>query len=204
VGRASPVRTGSKEFLTGIGKLPVEGSVRVDKSGLVGDTICNRVHHGGNDQAVYAYSQDDYDWWSERLNRPLTAGTYGENLTIAGMPSSLYVGDRLSIGEVVIEATAPRIPCATLAAVIGDPGFGLQFRDAERPGIYFRVISPGNISAGDRVRLIPVAKGVVTTRDLFRFVYERNPDPERLRSFLDAPVAFRMRGKLESKLDSTA
>ena len=113
-------------------------------------------------------------------------------------------GDRLSIGEVVIEATAPRIPCGTLAAVIGDADFGLQFRDAERPGVYFRVISPGEISAGDRVRLIPVAKGIVTTQDLFRFVYERNPDPERLCSFLDAPVASRMRGKLASKLGSTA
>ena len=80
---------------------------------------------------------------------------------------------------------------------------GLGISDAERPGVYFRVISPGDISAGDRVRLIPVAKGIVTTQDLFHFVYERNPDPARLRSFLDAPVASRMRGQLESKLDST-
>jgi MOSC domain-containing protein YiiM len=119
------------------------------------------------------------------------------------MPSNLYVGDRLSIGEVLLEATAPRIPCATLAAVIGDPAFGLQFRNAERPGVYFRVVSTGDLAVGDRVTLVPVAQKIVSIRDLFRFVYDRNPDRERVCSYLDAPVASRMRGKLESALNSS-
>jgi MOSC domain-containing protein YiiM len=119
------------------------------------------------------------------------------------MPSNLYVGDRLSIGEVVIEATAPRIPCATLAAVIGDADFGLKFRAAERPGTYFRVLSTGKISLGDPVFLSPAAHRVVSIRDLFRLAFERNPDPGRVRSFLDAPIASRMRGKLENALDAT-
>jgi MOSC domain-containing protein YiiM len=44
--------------------------------------------------------------------------------------------------------TAPRIPCGTLALRMGDPGFVKQFRAAERPGLYCRVVRAGDIQVG--------------------------------------------------------
>ena len=38
--------------------------VRVHELGLPGDAIMATEHHGGADQAIYAYSTDDYDWWA--------------------------------------------------------------------------------------------------------------------------------------------
>ena len=52
---------------TGIYKRPQSGRVKVDFSGLEGDVICNSKHHGGADQAVYAYSMEDYMFWRHSL-----------------------------------------------------------------------------------------------------------------------------------------
>ena len=99
-------------------------------------------HHGGPDQAVYVYLSEDYDWWSKTLGRPIAPGTFGDNITISGLTSAdLAIGDRLIAGDVVIEVTTPRIPCNTLAARMGDPGFVKAYRDAGRPGAYCRVIA---------------------------------------------------------------
>ena len=82
--------------------------------------------------------------------RPAIApGTFGDNLTISGITSAdLAIGDRLIAGDVVLEVTAPRIPCGTLAARMDDPGFVKAYRDAARPGAYCRVIKEGEVRAG--------------------------------------------------------
>ena len=200
VGRLETISFGSKTMKTGICKYPVEGPVEVTNEGLPGDAIVAVRHHGGADQAIYAYSADDYDWWSEKTGRELSPGLFGENLTIRDMPTDMRVGDRLLIGEVVLEATAPRIPCDTFATRMGDRSFGLQFREAERPGIYFRVLNEGQIKAGDPVTLVESADHDVTILDLFRYKYRSDHDPSTLKRYLEAPIAERMRADIESKL----
>ena len=109
VGREETIDHGNRRFTTGIRKRPVDGAVYIGADSVAGDTISDKKHHGGADQVVYAYSADDYEWWSAQLGRELAPGTFGENLTIEGLPTDLNVGDRLLIGEVLLEATAPRI-----------------------------------------------------------------------------------------------
>lgn len=53
-----------KSGRSGIDKRTVDGPVLLTASGVEGDTICDVKHHGGPDQAVYAYSTDDLAWWS--------------------------------------------------------------------------------------------------------------------------------------------
>ena len=200
VGQAETISSGSKTKRTGIRKLPVRGTVQVTSDGLPGDAIVAVRHHGGPDQAIYAYSADDYDWWAQTTGNDFYPGLFGENLTIRDMPTDMRVGDRLLIGEVVLEATAPRIPCDTFATRMQDPGFGLRFRDAERPGIYFRVLNEGEIAAGDPVTFVESADHDVTILDLFRYKYRLRHDPEELRRLLDAPIAERMRAEIEDQL----
>jgi len=202
VGLAETIAVGAGPLETGIFKHPVSGPVRVVTEGLVGDAILDTTHHGGVDQAVYAYSLDDYDWWAEQSDREFFPGLFGENLTIRGLPTDMHVGDRLLIGEVVLEATAPRIPCNTLAARMEDSGFGLTFRKAERPGIYFRVLNEGEISAGDAVTAVETVEHDVTILELFRFKYRLSHGPDELRRYLDAPIAERMRAAIEHQLES--
>ena len=53
-------------------------------SGVVGDAIISRKHHGGETQAVYAVAREEMDWWGEQLDRELADGMFGENLTTVG------------------------------------------------------------------------------------------------------------------------
>ena len=200
VGRVETIRHGSKSHDTGICKQPLNGPVRLTEQGIPGDAIVSTEHHGGPDQAIYAYSADDYDWWRMQDGREYFPGQFGENLTIRDLPSDMHVGDRLLIGEVVLEATAPRIPCDTFAARMQDSGFGLRFREAERPGIYFRVLNEGEVMVGDAVTLVECAAQDVSIVDLFRFKYARKHDPAVLRRLLEAPLAERMRTEIEKKL----
>lgn len=187
-------------MVTGICKRPAEGPVLLTEAGMEGDAVVDVEHHGGLDQAIYAYSGDDYEWWTSVGGRRFEPGAFGENLTIQGMPADMRVGDRLLIGEVVLEATAPRIPCSTLATRIGDSGFGLEFREAERPGVYFRVLNPGSVQVGDAVTLVESDSTDVSIMDLFRFYYALRHEEATLLRYLEAPLASRFRAKVEAKL----
>lgn len=203
-GRVETIAYDAKSHETGICKYPVDGAVRLNSLGIPGDAILSTRHHGGLDQAIYAYSTDDYDWWSNEAGLEWSPGLFGENLTIRDLPTDMHVGDRLLIGEVVLEATAPRIPCDTFAARMQDRGFGLAFRKAERPGIYFRVLNEGEIVAGDVVTLVESSEFDVSILDLFRHKYRLQHDPDELRRLLQAPVAERFRSQIEEKLSALA
>ncbi len=201
VGGASPIEGARKSGKTGIYKRPVRGSVEVLSGGLAGDTISDTENHGGPDQAVYVFGSPDYEWWSEVLGLELPPGTFGENLTVAGLESAaVCVGDRLGIGSVVLEVTAPRIPCQTLAVRMGDPAFLKRFRRAERPGVYCRVVREGEVRAGGSVAYTPYAGERVPVLEVFRAFFEPDPGEEVLRRLLSVPIAVRARSEYEKQL----
>ena len=201
VGRETPIEGAGKSSRTGIFKRPVDGPVEITALGLAGDTITDTRNHGGSDQAVYVFGAPDYEWWSEELGKALRPGTFGENLTVSGFESAAAcVGDRLRVGPVVLEVTAPRIPCGTLAARMGQPSFLKRFRRAERPGVYCRVIVPGRVRAGDAVEHAPFGGERVPVIEVFRTFFDPGPDEGTLRRHLAAPIAVRARQIDEERL----
>ncbi len=200
VGRAE-LLPGTREPRTGIMKRPQAKPVRINRLGLADDAICNTRHHGGPDQAVYLYGQPDYDWWSATLDHELPPGTFGENLTVADMASaSIHIGDRFTIGAVVLEVTSPRIPCATLAARMGDKRFVKQFTKAERPGVYCRVMQEGEVRAGDAVVHDAYEGERVGVLELFRTFNRRDLDTKTIRRYLAVPMHHKERAVLEEML----
>ena len=185
-----------KSYKTGIFKTPVDGPVMVDREGLIGDAICNRKHHGGPEQAVYGLGSVDLDWWSADLGRTLAPGTLGENIVVEGIDSRrVAVGDRFETESVTLEVTSTRIPCATLTARMGDPGFARRFRDAGRPGFYCRVLRDGTLAPGDAVTYHPFEGDKVTMPELLKTLGRNLPDADRLR-YLAAPISDRLRAGL--------
>ncbi len=72
----------------------------VGGSGLAGDAVCDLRHHGGSDQAVYAFAREELDAWQRLLDgRELANGAFGENLTTAGIDvSGALIGERWRVG----------------------------------------------------------------------------------------------------------
>ncbi|HET9216420.1 MAG TPA: MOSC domain-containing protein [Terriglobia bacterium] len=201
VGRASPVQNGKLSRQTGIYKFPVPGPTAVMREGLDGDDICDSKNHGGVDQALYVYGAPDYEWWSKALGRELPPGTFGENLTISDLVSAhIWIGDRLHIGTVTLEVTAPRVPCRTLSTRMGDAGFVKRFREAERPGLYCRVIHEGIVRAGQPVTLERHSGESVSALEIFRDFYAASLDEATLRRHLAAPIAIRDRSAKQAQL----
>lgn len=192
---------GDRKIKTGILKMPVEEPVQVGELGLEGDVQVSKKHHGGPDQALYLYSAEDYAWFSEQVGRDLAPGTFGENLTLSGFGTSdVYIGDRFVVGEVLLEVTAPRIPCATFAARMNDTGFVKRFKEAERPGVYVRVLRTGEVHAGDEITYERGGSDV-SALELFRSYYRRKLDAAALERILAAPIAERARRDYEHKLE---
>ena len=148
------VRRG-RPLMSAIGKLPVDGRVRVAGVNVDGDEQADRRVHGGPDKAVYAYASEDTAWWAARLARELGPGAFGENLTLAGVDvSGAVIGERWRIGTVELEVAQPRFPCAKLATKFGDPTFVRLFGQANRPGAYLRIVVEGELGAGDAVQVL--------------------------------------------------
>lgn len=187
--------------VTGIFKEPQTGSVWVGTLGLENDAICDTAHHGGPDQAVYLYGVEDYAFWSRELGRVLAPGTFGENLTIAGLESAkLNIGDRFMRGSLVLEVTSPRIPCRTFAARMEDKYFVKKFMDAARPGIYCRVLGEGAIKAGDALTFLPFDGEQVSVLELNTSWSRTDLEPSELQRFLATPLHSGLRHKWQELL----
>jgi MOSC domain-containing protein YiiM len=155
--------------VTAIDKRPVEGPVTVHPLGLTGDIQASRKHHGGPTKAVYAYAQDDADFWSAELGREVTPGLFGENLRVSGVDAShAVIGERWSVGDqVVLEVTMPRTPCVNFARYLGERSWVRRFAEANRVGTYLSVVTKGSISAGDTIRVTDVPDHGITAAQVY-------------------------------------
>ena len=137
---------------TAIWKEPVAGRLPVLAEQVSGDHQADPTVHGGPAKAVYSYASEDYAWWSEELGETLGPGTFGENLTTAGIDlSDLRIGEQVRAGTALLEVTAPRFPCWKLGFRMGTQKFPRRFLEAARAGTYFGVVEEGDVGAGDSI-----------------------------------------------------
>ncbi len=143
---------GGRPVMSAIGKVPVAGRVRVAGVNVEGDDQADRRVHGGPDKAVYAYAAEDTGWWAEGLRRELGPGAFGENLTVEGVDvTGAVIGERWRVGTVELEVCQPRRPCMKLARRFDDLLMVRRFALACRPGAYLRIVTEGEIGAGDAI-----------------------------------------------------
>jgi MOSC domain-containing protein YiiM len=175
------------EDRTAIDKRPVDGRVVVSvpgdsEVGLTGDQIYDRKHHGGPDQAIYAYAAEDRAWWAAELGREIAPGAFGENLSTEGLDvTGAVIGECWQIGDdgVLLEVTAPRIPCRTFQGWMDEQHWVKRFTAHGAPGAYLRILSPGTVSAGDAIDVVARPEHGVTIGDVF--VIRRAPADGLLR-----------------------
>lgn len=195
---------------TGIGKEPVDvilvsdpGPQRVvdgaGVSGVAGDHVGDGRHHGGSDQAVYAFAREELDRWERELGRELPHGMFGENLTTADLDvDAAEVGDRWRVGTALLEVRGPRVPCATFAERLGERGWVKRFAGHGRSGAYLQVLEPGAIRPGDAIEVTPSGSGLTLPTYLRAWF----GDVDAARAAIDsAALSGRRRSELERLLD---
>lgn len=168
-GAVRPLRIGSRNVPSGIGKAAVTGPVAVMPLGLLGDEQADLSVHGGLDKAVYAYPLAHYALWEAQrsqqgaslFNDALPMGFMGENLTIDGLlETDVWIGDLLHFPGCSLRVTAPREPCSKFNAVMGLRDAGRTMVEHLCPGFYLSVAQPGPIEAGQAFTLEPGTRGL--------------------------------------------
>ena len=160
VGLPQLVEINGKQVLTGIYKKPVDNRVWLNKLTLMGYGQADKSVHGEFHQIVYSYPLEHYKNWQSRLNlSDLIFGTFGENFTMTGLlEDEICVGDILQIGSAqtgaVVQVTMPRISCFKFDHKIGRPEALDEFLRSGRSGFYQRVLTEGEVGAGDAITLL--------------------------------------------------
>lgn len=157
--------------------------------GVSGDEQADHENHGGLDKAVLAYSADHYDYWRETLGLvDIGYGAFGENLTIAGSEeSTVCIGDRWHSGEVLFEVSQPRQPCWKLGRrwqVVDLPKRVIQ---NGRSGWYFRVLNPGDLTAGESIELVSRPRPNWSVARASRLLYHEPDNVAGLQELADVP-----------------
>lgn len=137
-------------------------TVHIGTDGLDGDWQRNRKYHGGPLRAVCLFPLEHIEALRAE-GHPIAPGDVGENITTAGVPWAQVVpGAQLQLGATcVLEITRYTEPCRTIrhAFAGGDSDRIAQDRHPGWSRVYARVITPGEVAAGDPITVVstPVA-----------------------------------------------
>ena len=184
VGEVREVEHRGETITTGIWKYPVAGRVALEGVNFAGDDQADRTVHGGPDKAVYAYAQEDYEYWRVDEGVETAPGLFGENLTLLGLDlRDSMIGDQWHVGSTILEIVQPRLPCFKLGIRMDDPRFLKRFLSAGRVGAYLRVIREGDVGASDAIVVTRMPDGGVTLREMVDALQDRT----KARALLRAP-----------------
>jgi MOSC domain-containing protein YiiM len=183
---------GGSVGVTAIDKRPVSDSREVTTAGVAGDQRADIEFHGMPEQAVYAYAQEDYEWWEAELGTEFKPGVFGENLTTSNIDvTNAVIGQTWKVGSALLQVTGPRIPCGTFARWLDREQWVKKFMQEGMPGTYFRVLESGEISAGVAIEIVDTPEHGVTVSDVYQLV-SGDRDADRLARVLacaDLPEA---------------
>ena len=165
-----------RTITTGIYKQPVVGRVALRRLNLEGDGQADLTVHGGEAKAVYCYPLAHYDYWKAELpDRRFSMGMFGENFTTEGLlESTVFVGDRFSIGSAEVVVTQPRLPCYKLGVRFASDDMVKRFLASARTGFYLTVTREGVVAAQDEIVFIDREPHSVPVAEITRLYLAKN------------------------------
>ncbi|WP_328733210.1 MOSC and FAD-binding oxidoreductase domain-containing protein [Streptomyces caniferus] len=173
VGLPKDVSWHGRTVHTGIWKSPVTGPRMVRRLNVDGDGQGDLAGHGGEMRAVMVYQLDSYRYWQHELGRDdFVLGQFGENFTVEGLADDeVCIGDRYRIGDAVFEVTQPRVTCYRVGLRMDDARMPALLVSHRRPGFYFRVITEGEVEAGQNIVKISAGPGRMTVTEADGLLY---------------------------------
>lgn len=204
-GGISPV--GPAGYLSGIRKRRLDGPAEVTTEGVVGDEIFDRSVHGGPDRAMNVFASEYYEQLKASFpepEEPWQPGGFGENLSISGLlDHEVRVGDVYRLGEVLVQVTQPRAPCAKLNGRFGLNQLARHVQQNRMTGWYVRVLKTGRLAAGEPMVLVSRGDEAYTL-DRFWDLVLNHESPDRValaRLAAYEPLSQEWKDKLTQRVD---
>ncbi|GAS98243.1 flavodoxin reductase family protein [Mycolicibacterium canariasense] len=207
VGMPKDVPWKGRTVHTGAWKAPVTGPRMLRRLNIDGDGQGDTAGHGGENRAVLVYQVASYQHWAREFGRDdLVPGVLGENLTVDGLPDDeVCIGDRYRIGDAVVEVTQPRVTCYRAGLRIGEPRMAALLVAHRRTGFYCRVLTEGEIEAGQDIVKIDDGPERVTVAEMDALLYLPGHSRDDLERGLRIPaLSPGWRQSLQSLLDQAA
>jgi ferredoxin-NADP reductase/MOSC domain-containing protein YiiM len=190
VGLPKNVPWQGKTVYTAVWKHPVHGAAMVRRLNIDGDGQGDLAGHGGEQRAVLVYQIESYQYWQRYLGRDdFGYGQFGENLTVDGLADDeVCIGDRYRIGQAEFEVTQPRVTCYRVGLRLGEPELPALLVGHHRPGFYMRVLTEGQIQAGDAIIKTGIGPHALSVADTDALLYLPGRDRDKLRIAVQIPA----------------
>ncbi len=158
---------------TGVWKQAVSGPRMVRRLNIDGDGQGDLGGHGGEQRAVLVYQMDSYRHWQAELGRDdFVYGQFGENFTVDGLADDeVCIGDRYRIGGARFEVTQPRVTCYRVGLRLDEPRMAALMVSHRRPGFYLRVLTEGEVEAGDEIVKVESGPEGMTVAEIDALLY---------------------------------
>ncbi|HEX4360998.1 MAG TPA: MOSC and FAD-binding oxidoreductase domain-containing protein [Pseudonocardia sp.] len=207
VGLPKTVPWGIRSVYTGVWKSPVQGARKVRRLNIDGDGQGDLGGHGGENRAVLVYQVESYRHWRDHFCREdIEFGAFGENFTVEGLgDDQVCIGDRFRIGDAEFEVTQPRVTCFRVGMRLGEPDLPALLVAHHRPGFYLRVLTEGEVRAGDEIFQIGEGPQRMTVAEIDALLYLPHRETENLRRALRIPaLSAGWQGSFRELLDTAA
>ena len=190
VGMPRDVTWQGRTVHTAVWKAPVSGPQMVRRLNIDGDGQGDLTGHGGEQRAVFVYQIGSYRYWQDQLDRSdFSYGQFGENFTVDGLADDeVCIGDRYQIGGAVFEVTQPRVTCFRVGIRLDDPRIPALLVSRHRPGFYFRVLTEGEVQAGQDVIKLSSGPENMTVAEIDGLLYLPGHPRRQVRRALRIPA----------------
>ncbi|KAL1645565.1 hypothetical protein SLS61_008248 [Didymella pomorum] len=189
---------------TAIFKINIPGPVVVTEDGISGDEHAYEPHRSP-DKALLHYCTSHYDEWSGEIpasEAHFKPGAFGENIFSAEVNErNVCIGDRIAMGDIVVEVTEPRAPCYKLNHRFEVKDMAKRTQTLFRTGWLYRIIKPGTIAAGDAVRLLERPHPDWTVARVEYYLFLETNNVERMREIVEIPqLGWEIKDKFRARL----
>jgi MOSC domain-containing protein YiiM/ferredoxin-NADP reductase len=196
---------GNGKIEAAIYKGPLTGPVEICETGIPTDEHAFHLH-GGPDKALLHYCTSHYDEWKKELpasEHHFKPGAFGENLFNREVSEmNLCIGDRLSIGEIIVEVSEPRGPCYKLNHRFEVKDMAKRTQTLLRTGWMYRIIKTGTVEAGDMISLLERPHPEWTVARVMYYLFIETNNVEMMKQIVQLPqLGWDVKGKFQKRLD---
>ncbi|KAH7381477.1 pyruvate kinase-like protein [Phaeosphaeria sp. MPI-PUGE-AT-0046c] len=193
-----------RTFKSAIAKTALSGPTEITVDGIKSDEHGFPAHIHP-DKAILHYCTKHYDEWKKEIpaSEPLfKPGGFGENMFNYEISErDVCIGDRIAIGDVVVEVSEPRSPCATLNHRFEVRDMAKRAQTLLRTGWLYRVIEPGIVQPGDMFRLLERPYPEWTVARVMYYLFIDTKDIAMMKQIVEiAPLGFEIKDKFKARL----